>query len=96
MKKIGYPWSIDEMEITLAYYFFIYKKENTNKNNQKFAYDLIKMSGIQRTVDSVNLRIANFAYVDPLKKSKSLSGGEKNVDPSGKSTSVTIINRIYI
>lgn len=67
-------WTDEEMILSLAFYVFIYRKNKNQKMITIFWSDLIKYTQNERTIGSINMRMSNFAYIDPLVK-KGYAGG---------------------
>lgn len=74
-------WSEIELKIALAYYYFIYQYNTREKDYESFATDLRKMTNNTRSNGSIGVRFANFAAIDPIKKSSGFSGGNKKCKP---------------
>lgn len=74
-------WTEAELALTL-YVYLNYPKESLNKSSDfllDFRNRLEKYTGIRRSINSIDLRIANYKYVDPNYHGKGLSGGGKEV-----------------
>ena len=74
-------WTEDELVLTL-YVYLNYPKDSLFKTSElqiDFRNRLERYTGISRSINSIDLRIANYKSVDPNYQGKGMSGGGKEV-----------------
>ena len=74
-------WTDEEMTLTLAYYFFIFRFNSRKSDYEGFTDDLKQKTGNARSYGSVGMRFSNYNTVNTIDSLRGFMGGEAACKP---------------